>query len=104
EEHEKRPLLWTADDIASRAFRAALFSYILCPMIFGLYFLLLMPGLVLASPVIGAAVLLYVYSVWLMIRLPLAEGELSAPGARRAYAALTLILLPFLLTIVLIWL
>lgn len=37
EDEGKRPLTWTADDRAARAFRAALFGSFLCPVIFHIY-------------------------------------------------------------------
>jgi len=78
EDREERPLTWTADDIAARAFRAALFGYFTC----------------------GA---LHLYALWLIVRLPFAEGDLSPAGARKAYAALTLALLPFVVFILFAW-
>jgi hypothetical protein len=78
DEREERPLTWTADDIAARAFRAALFGYFTCG-------------------------LLHFYAIWLIIRLPFAEGELSRAGARKAYAAVTLALLPFVVLTLIFW-
>jgi hypothetical protein len=78
EEREERPLTWTADDIAARAFRAALFGYFTCGV-------------------------LHLYALWLIIRLPFAEGELSPAGARKAYSAVALALLPFVAFILFAW-
>lgn len=78
EEREERPVTWTADDIASRAFRAALFGYLTCGV-------------------------LHLYALWLIIRLPFVEGELSPAGARKAYAATAMALLPFLLASAAVW-
>jgi hypothetical protein len=76
EEREERSLTWTPDDIATRAFRAALFGYITCPGV------------------------LHLYALWLILRLPFTEGELSPAGTRKAYAGLALGLLPFLVATV----
>jgi hypothetical protein len=76
EEREQRSLTWTADDVAARALRAALFGYLACPGV------------------------LHLYALWLIVNLPFTEGELSPAGARRAYGALALGLLPFLIATV----
>ena len=74
EEREEQPLTWTADDMAARAFRAALFGYFTCGV-------------------------LHVYALWLLLRLPSAEGELSPAGTRKAYAAAALALPPVLVVV-----
>jgi hypothetical protein len=78
DEREERSLTWTADDFAARAFRAALFGYFTCGV-------------------------LHLYALWLIIRLPFVEGELSPAGARKAYAALALALLPFVILTLIAW-
>jgi Putative prokaryotic signal transducing protein len=70
DEPEERTVRWTADDVATRAFRAAIFGFF-CP--------------------VG---LLHLYALWLVIRLPSAEGELSSAGSRKAIAAFALAILP----------
>jgi len=57
-------LEWTADEFATRAWRAAVFGCLILP------------------------VLLHLYSVWLLIRLGTHTGELSSSGTRRMYGAL----------------
>jgi Putative prokaryotic signal transducing protein len=74
DELESRTVTWTADDIATRAWRATLFGFVT----FGL---------------------LHVVALWLVIRLPWAEGELSPAGSRKAVAALAISLVPGVLCI-----
>jgi hypothetical protein len=78
DEREERSLTLTADDIAVRAFRLALFGYIILP---------------------GVGQLC---ALWLILRLPFVDGELSPRGSRYAYAALALALLPFLVLILIL--
>jgi hypothetical protein len=66
DERDERSVTWTADDIAARAFRAAIFGLLICPG------------------------LLHFYALWLVIRLPSAEGELSPAGWRKAIGAMAL--------------
>lgn len=74
DEREDRTITWTADEIAARAFRATLFGFLTCG-------------------------LLHVVALWLVIRLPWAEGELSPAGSRKAIAALAISLVPGVLCI-----
>jgi hypothetical protein len=77
DEREERTVAWTADEVATRALRAAIFGWF--------------SGGVLA-----------VYALWLLIRLPSAEGELSPTGRRKALLALVIAVLPgtaFLFTV-----
>jgi len=78
EDREARPLTWTRDDMAVRAFRAALFGYL----------------------TLG---LTHAYALWMLSAIPFTEGKLSPGGARRAWAALALTLLPWLVALVVIW-
>jgi hypothetical protein len=78
DEREDRPLTWTRDDLATRAFRAALFGYLTCG-------------------------LMHAYALWLLGSIPSTEGDLSPAGARKAWAALVLTLLPWLVALVAIW-
>ncbi|HKI37016.1 MAG TPA: DUF2007 domain-containing protein [Gemmataceae bacterium] len=78
EEREERSLTWTPDDMAVRAFRAALFGYLTCGV-------------------------LHLYALWLLSYIPFTEGELSPGGARKAWTALALASWPFLLLIILLW-
>jgi len=103
DEREPRSLTWTADHIATRAFRAALFSYFLWMMGLVLYFWWWVPLMSPGLPFLLAAAAFYLYAIYLMLRLPSAEGELSPAGMRRAYAALGLILLPPLVGILIAW-
>ena len=73
-----RPLTWTPDDFAARALRAALLGYLTCG-------------------------LLHLYAMWLILRLPFVEGDLSPAGTRKAFAALALILFPPLVVIAISW-
>jgi hypothetical protein len=68
DEREERSVTWTADDIAARALRSAIFGFLICP---------------------GA---LHLYALWLVIRLSWAEGELSPAGWRKAVVAMALAL------------
>jgi hypothetical protein len=69
DEREDRSVTWTADDVAARAFRAAIFGFFTCG-------------------------LLHVYALWLVIRLPWVEGELSPTGSRKTVAALAISFVP----------
>jgi hypothetical protein len=74
DEREGRPVTWTADDIAARAWRATLFGFLTCG-------------------------LLHVVALWLVIRLAWTEGELSPAGSRKAIASLLISLVPGVLCI-----
>ncbi len=78
DEREERSVLWTADDVAARAFRAALFGFLICPG------------------------LLHLYALWLLIRLPATEGDLSPAGSRKAVAAFVLAILPGVFCVLLV--
>jgi hypothetical protein len=69
DEREDRSVTWTADDVATRAFRATIFGF----LTFGV---------------------LHVYALWLVARLPWAEGELSHTGWRKAVAAAVISVVP----------
>jgi hypothetical protein len=72
DEREERVLTWTADEVASRAFRSALLGFLTCG-------------------------LLHFYAIWLLLKLPSSEGELSPGGFWKAIAAMVLAPLPGLL-------
>ncbi len=57
EDRDERPLTWTPDDIAARAFRAALFGYFTCGV-------------------------LHLYALYLIVRLAFVEGDLTPAGAQ----------------------
>jgi hypothetical protein len=78
DEGDERPLTWTRDDLAARAFRASLFGYF----------------------TLG---ILHAYALWMLSAIPFTEGSLSPAGARKAWAALALALLPWLVVLILIW-
>jgi hypothetical protein len=63
DEREDISVAWTPDDIAARAFRAAIFGFFICPG------------------------LLHLYAVWLVMHISSAAGELSAAGKRNASLA-----------------
>ncbi len=69
DERDEPQITYTADDMAARAFRSAIFGFFTC----------------------GA---LHVYALWLVIRLPWAEGELSPTGSRKAVAAAVISVIP----------
>jgi hypothetical protein len=69
DEREERALIWTADEVAARALRSALFGFLTCG-------------------------LLHFYAIWLLLKLPFAEGELSPAGSRKAVAAIVLAVVP----------
>jgi hypothetical protein len=70
-------IAWTPDELAHRAFQAALFGWVGCPGV------------------------LQLYSLWLLFRLTFLPGELSTAAARKAYVAL-LIDLPVLIGVMLL--
>jgi hypothetical protein len=70
EETDDRQVVWTPDDWARRALKAAVLGY------------LILPGL------------LHLYVLYLLLRLCFTEGELSSGGMWKACAALVLSLLP----------
>jgi hypothetical protein len=70
QERAERSLTWTPDDMAVRAFRAAIFGYLTC----GVW---------------------HLYVFWILVAIPFTEGQLSPAGARKAWAALVLAALPF---------
>jgi hypothetical protein len=77
DEIESRPVTWTPDDMAERAFRAALFGYFTCGI-------------------------LHLYALWILAYLPSTEGSLSPAGSRKAWAALALSALPYVAALAII--
>jgi hypothetical protein len=77
DEIESRPVTWTPDDMAERAFRAALFGYFTCGI-------------------------LHLYALWILAYIPSTEGTLSPAGARKAWAALAVSALPFVAVLAII--
>jgi hypothetical protein len=77
-ERDESPLTWTPDDMAERAFRAALFGYFTCGV-------------------------LHLYALWILLYIPFTEGKLSPGGARKAWAALALAIWPPLLVLIVLW-
>jgi hypothetical protein len=77
DEIESRPVTWTPDDMAERAFRAALFGYFTCGI-------------------------LHLYALWILAYIPSTEGALSPSGSRKAWAALALSALPYVVGLVII--
>lgn len=79
EEKVRRSFTWTAEERASRAFRAAVVGLLLMAPFVGLLLL----------PIVGVAALLpTVYSVWLLARIAMLPEEVSASAMRRVYGAL----------------